>query len=158
MIGRGGQLPWRIPTDLKTFRRLTMGKPVIMGRKTFASLGKPLPGRDNIVVSRDPGFAVPEGVHLATSLAAALDIARRIVAGAVQGEIMVIGGAEIYSQALPLADRVYLSRVHAQPAGDALFPPLDPASWQLVETTSVAAGPGDEHAFTLMIYARRLDS
>ena len=106
-------MPWRLPTDLKTFRRLTMGKPVIMGRKTFQSIGKALDGRRNIVVSRDAGFAATD-VSVARSLDDAIALARSWCGA---DEIMVIGGAEIYRQALPLADRVYLTRVHAQPGG-----------------------------------------
>lgn len=154
VIGRGGELPWRIPSDLKTFRRLTLGKPVIMGRKTFASLGKPLPGRDNIVVTRDPAFAA-DGVQVAASLDAALALAGRLAAERGAGEVMVIGGGQIYAEALARADRIYLSRVHATPAGDAHFPLLCEGDWQVVERQPLAPDPRDEHAVTLIVYERR---
>ncbi len=153
MIGRGGVMPWHIPSDLKTFRRLTMGKPVIMGRKTFQSIGKPLPGRDNIVVTRDPSFS-PGGVLVARSLDEAIAKARSLASERGGTEIMVIGGGEIYAQALPLADRVYLTRVHAHPEGDATFPPLPPSEWQLERSEPIMPADADEHRCTLMVYAR----
>ena len=107
VIGRNGALPWHVPSDLKTFRRHTMGKPVIMGRKTYASIGKPLPGRDNIVVTRDAGFSAA-GTNRAASIDEALDIARQKAAERGVDEIMVIGGAEIFALTVPLADRIYL--------------------------------------------------
>mgnify|MGYP001441051500 CR=1 FL=1 len=153
VIGRGGVMPWRIPSDLNNFRRLTMAKPVIMGRKTYRSIGKPLPGRDNIVVTRDPAFR-PDGVLVSINLEGALDVARHLAARRGGGEIMVIGGAEIYRQALPLADRVYLTVVHANPDGDAVFPPLDPLIWRIVRQAPIAPDPADEHPCTLMVYER----
>ncbi|MFZ4805815.1 MAG: dihydrofolate reductase [Hyphomicrobiaceae bacterium] len=153
VIGRGGQLPWRMPSDLKTFRRLTMGKPVIMGRKTFRSLGKPLEGRDNIVVTRDADFAAP-GAMVASSLDAALALARRAAEARGVDEIAVIGGADIYEQTIARADRIYLSRIHAAIEGDATFAPLDPSKWQEVERTPIATGDRDEHRATLVVYDR----
>jgi dihydrofolate reductase len=153
VIGRGGRLPWRIPSDLKAFRRLTFGKPVIMGRKTYQSIGKPLDQRDNIVVTRDRAFR-PEGIIVAPSLEAALDQARALAAAKSIGEIMVIGGAELYRQALPLADRIYLTRVHAEPDGDALFPPLSPAEWREVSREPLPRDAADEYACTFIILER----
>jgi dihydrofolate reductase len=154
VIGRGGGLPWRIPSDLKTFRRLTLGKPIIMGRKTFQSIGKPLDQRDNLVVTRDPAFHAP-GIIVAGSLEAALDKARALAAAKGHDEIMVIGGAELYRQALPLVDRIYLTRVHAEPQGDALFPPLSAGEWREVSREPLPRDARDEHACTLVILERR---
>ena len=121
VIGRGGDLPWRLPSDMKRFRRITMGKPLIMGRKTFASLPKALDGRDNIVVTRNAAFAA-EGAIVARDLDEALRIARECAKARGADEIVVIGGAEIFRAALPLADRIYLTRVHALLEGDVFFP------------------------------------
>jgi dihydrofolate reductase len=152
VIGRGGRLPWRIPSDLKTFRRLTLGKPIIMGRKTYQAIGKPLGGRDNIVVTRDPAFRAQ--VTVATSLEAAVDKACALALAKGVDEIMVIGGAEIFCQALPLADRIYLTRVHAAPEGDAGFPSLAPSEWREVSREPLPRDARDEHACTLLILQR----
>lgn len=125
VIGRDGAMPWRIPTDLKRFKALTMGHPVIMGRKTWESLGRALPGRENVVVTRQSHFRA-EGAVVVHSLADAVAHARN--AGAT--DAFVIGGGEIYRQALPAADVVHLTRVHASFEGDATFPPLDPSQWR----------------------------
>jgi dihydrofolate reductase len=153
VIGNNGGLPWRMPSDLKRFRALTMGKPVVMGRKTFQSLPKPLDGRDNIVVTRDPAFR-PSGAQTAPSLAAALDLARAHADRRGAEEIMVIGGGEIYAAALQMAERVYLTRVHTVLAGDTRFPPLDPARWRLIAAEPIARGPKDDHEATAEIYDR----
>ena len=129
VIGKDGGLPWRLSSDLKAFRRLTMGKPIVMGRRTFQSIGKPLDGRDNIVVTRDPHFEVP-GVSAVATIDEALTLARILATTRGAGEVMVIGGADIYETLLPLADRIYLTRVHASPQGDRHFPPLEPAEWR----------------------------
>ena len=151
VIGRGNALPWRLKSDLRRFRSLTMGKPVVMGRKTFLSLGKPLPGRTNIVVSRDPVFAA-DGVLAAASLAAALDAAVGDALRRGAGEIAVIGGAELYAQALPVADRLEITRVHADIQGDATFPPIDPSLWQEVARTAQAGAQGDDADMTFITY------
>jgi len=153
VIGRGGQLPWRMPSDLKTFRRLTMGKPVVMGRKTFQSLGKPLEGRDNIVVTRDADFAAP-GAIVACDLDAALALAHRAAEARGVGEIAVIGGADIYRQTMARADRIYLSRIHAVVEGDATFPSPDPSDWREVERSPIPTGDHDDHRATLVVYDR----
>lgn len=153
VIGNDGGLPWRLPSDLRRFRAMTMGKPVIMGRKTFQSLPKALDGRDNIVVTRDTAFQ-PQGGTAAQSLEEALETARARAAERGVDEIMVIGGSEIYAAALPLAQRVYLTRVHATPAGDARFPALSPSEWQLVREESLPRGERDEHAATLHVFDR----
>ncbi len=150
VIGRNSQMPWRIPSDLKTFRRLTLGKPVIMGRKTFQSLGRPLDGRLNIVVSRDPQFKA-EGATVVTSLAAAIAAAK---AHTIADEIMIIGGAEIYRAALPQVSRIYLTRVHAQPEGDATFQVPAGMGWREVSATPLSCGQNDDFACTLIILER----
>lgn len=124
-IGKDGALPWRIPADLKWFRARTMGHHVVMGRKTWASIGRALPGRTNVVVSRDPELSVPDGVVLVDGLGAAIDRAR----AAGDDEVFVIGGGELYRAALPYADRIYLTRIHADVDGDAWFPTIDAADW-----------------------------
>jgi len=131
VIGRQGGMPWHLSGDFKFFKATTMGKPVIMGRKTHQSIGRPLPGRTNIVVTRDPAFAA-EGVELARDLTAALELA----AATGSPEIMVIGGAEIYRQALADADRIYLTEVHLSPDGDAHFPALAADEWREVSRES----------------------
>lgn len=155
VIGRDGDLPWRLSTDLKLFRRLTMGKPVVMGRKTWATLQKkPLDGRDNIVVTRDPDF-VAEGAILARSIEDGLEKAR--AAAVVRGadEIMIIGGAEIYRATLAVADRVYLTEVSAEPEGDAFFPALSGTEWRLVSEQAIERGPADQFDAVLKLLERR---
>jgi dihydrofolate reductase len=125
VIGKQGALPWRIPADLRWFRARTMGHHVIMGRRTWASIGRPLAGRTNIVVSRDPDLAVPDGVVVERGLDAAIDRAR--TAG--DDELFVIGGGELYRAALPQAHRIYLTRIHADVDGDAWFPEIVAAEW-----------------------------
>lgn len=126
VIGVDNQLPWRLPGDLKYFKARTLGKPVVMGRKTFESIGRPLPGRLNIVVTRNPDWQAA-GVQVAHSLDAALALA----AAAAPEEIMLIGGAELYRQALPQADVLYLTEIDAEFAGDAFFPEVDLARWRI---------------------------
>lgn len=146
VIGRDGQLPWRMSTDLKRFRALTLGKPVVMGRKTYESIGKPLDGRDTIIVSRRPGYAAPApGVHVATGIEAALALGRTLAAGRGADEVMVIGGAEVFAAAMPYADRIYLTRIHASPPGDVTWSPLEPAAW--VETFRETLPQGEKDQF-----------
>jgi dihydrofolate reductase len=137
-IGRQGQLPWRLPDDLRRFKALTMGKPVVMGRKTWESIGRALPGRRNLVISRQHGFLAP-GAEVVESLDAALAAAGEVP------EVCVIGGAEIYRLALPAADRVHLTRVHATVDADARFAKLDPAQWEELSREDHAAD--DRHAY-----------
>lgn len=125
VIGRDGRLPWRLPEDLRRFRELTMGKPVLMGRQTFESIGRPLPGRRNVVISRRPGLEI-DGCEVAASPEAALALLDDA------GESMVIGGEAIYRHFLPQAQRIHRTRVHTTLEGDAFFPKLDPATWRLV--------------------------
>lgn len=153
VIGDDNRLLWRLRTDLRRFRDRTLGKPVIMGRKTFESIGKPLPGRDTIVLTRDPAFAV-EGVTIATGMDEALTKAKAISARSGAGEIMIAGGADVYRQFLPLAQRIYLTRVDATPSGDATFPDVDTGVFQIVTREAHPQGPDDEHAFEFIDYAR----
>ncbi|WP_142848069.1 dihydrofolate reductase [Telmatospirillum sp. J64-1] len=127
VIGRGNQLPWHLPGDLKWFKAKTLGKPVVMGRKTFQSIGKPLPGRPNIVVTRDRSFAA-EGITVAHSLQDGLHQAESLLDGG--DEVMVIGGAEIFRECLPLARRLYLTEVHAEVEGDVYLPEIDRGQWR----------------------------
>jgi len=153
VIGRDGQLPWRVKSDLKHFRELTIGKPVVMGRKTFESIGKPLAGRTNIVLTRDLSVKVPGGA-LATSLDAALGYARDDARKRGVDEIMVIGGSDVFADTLPLAHRLEITHVHAAPEGDAYFPPIDPAVWREVVRREYPAGPGDSASFAVTVYLR----
>ncbi|MGE0627317.1 MAG: dihydrofolate reductase [Hyphomicrobiaceae bacterium] len=154
VIGRDGRIPWHQRSDLRRFRALTMGKPVVMGRKTFQSLPNVLDGRDNIVVSRDPAFQ-PDGAHAAPDVEAAIALARTCAARRGVDEIMVIGGAQVYAAVLPMADRIYLTRVHATLPGDTFFADPDPAAWAEVRRESLLKADGDDHAATLMVLERR---
>lgn len=129
-IGVDNKLPWYLPEDLKFFKRVTSGKPVIMGRQTFDSLGKPLPNRTNIVITRNPAFRAPEGVRVVHSLDEALKVAEAVAHIAGNEEIMVIGGEQIFAAVLDRADRLYLTEVEKAVAGDAFFPPWDRTQWQ----------------------------
>jgi dihydrofolate reductase len=154
VIGARSGLPWRLPSDLKRFKALTTGKPVVMGRKTFQSIGKPLAQRANIVISRDPSFGAP-GIDVASSLDAALILARargRCMAGA--DEICVIGGGEIYRQALAFADRLYLTQVLADPPGDTYFPPVDAKEWKVVAAEDIPVTDRDSHPMRFVVYER----
>ena len=154
VIGRDGQMPWHLRSDLRHFRALTLNKPVIMGRKTYESIGKPLPGRTNIVMTHDLGFAVPGGV-LATSLDAALGYAREDAKARGIDEIMVIGGSGVCSATMPLAQRLEITHVHASPEGDTLFPPIDAREWHESSRQFYDAGPHDSASFTVATYLRR---
>jgi len=150
VIGSDGKMPWRLSTDMKRFKRLTMGKPVVMGRKTFESIGKPLAGRPNVVVTRQPGFR-PEGATVAPSLDAALTLAAERQE---DGEVIVAGGGEIYAAAIGLAERLYITHVEARPEGDTRFPDIDPAIWRATATETVPAGEKDSAATRFVIYER----
>jgi dihydrofolate reductase len=154
VIGRDGQLPWRLKSDLQHFRKVTLNRPVIMGRKTHDSIGKLLAGRTNIVLTRDLRLVAP-GAVLATSLHAALGFARADAAKRGVDEIIVIGGSDIFAATMPMADRLEITHVHASPEGDALFPPIEPDVWQEVSREDHYAGPDDDASFTLATYIRR---
>jgi dihydrofolate reductase len=138
VIGAKGDLPWRLSADLKRFKALTMGKPIVMGRKTYESIGRPLPGRQNIVITRNTDF-VADGCYVVTSIEAAID-----AAGDAE-EIMIIGGSHIYEAFLPRADRIYLTRVQAEVEGDAYLPHIDNDKWQEVSAKSHAADDSNDH-------------
>jgi dihydrofolate reductase len=140
VIGRDNALPWRLPQDLKRFKAFTLGKPVLMGRKTFESIGRPLPGRDNLVLSRDRGYYA-HGVIVVHSVEEALVQAQASV------ELVAIGGAEIFRLVLPFARRMYLTHVHADVPGDTYFPGFDPSQWADLECSTHP--PDDEHAYAL---------
>jgi dihydrofolate reductase len=154
VIGRDNRLIWRLKTDLRRFRELTIGKPMIIGRKTHESIGRPLPGRETIVLTRDKGFAA-EGVHVAHSWDEALSQAERLADRMDAPEIVVGGGAEIYKLALPQVQRLYLTRVHAEPEGEAVFPPFDRSAFREVRRDPRQKGPDDDYAFTFIDFERR---
>ena len=153
IIGRDGRLPWRLSSDLKTFRRLTMGKPVVMGRRTFQSLKKPLDGRENIVLSTDPFFA-PEGASVVESFKDAITLARTLALTSGVDEIMVIGGAAVFEAALPLADRIYWTEVHASPPGDVSFPAIDLSEWRETSREALPPSEKDDVTATLKVLER----
>lgn len=152
VIGRNNALPWHLPDDLKWFKRVTLGKPVIMGRKTFESIGRPLPGRPNIVVTTTPGWSA-EGTLTARSLPEAFALAAPL-----QGpdeEVAVIGGARLFAEALDRADILYFTEVHLSPEGDVRFPPFDRSDWQEIERIPGAPGPQGEQTHTFVALRRK---
>jgi len=154
VIGRAGAMPWRLKSDMQHFRTLTSGRPVVMGRKTYLSLSiKPLPGRTNVVVTRDADFTAP-GVLVAPSLEAALAAARGDAMRREVDEIMIIGGAEIYAQAMPEARRLEITLIRALPEGDTRFPAIEAGMWKEVARTAHSAGPDDEAAYDFVSYRR----
>ena len=153
VIGRGNAMPWRLPSDLKRFKALTIGKPVVMGRKTYLSIGKPLPGRTNIVVTRDASFSTPGAVAV-MSLDAALAVARGYALRRGADAIAIIGGTDIFAQAMPLADRLEITHVHASPDGDSFLPPIDEKLWRAAARSEHSAGPLDEASFSYVTYVR----
>jgi dihydrofolate reductase len=154
VIGRDNQLIWRLRSDLQRFKALTLGRPMVMGRKTYQSIGKPLPGRETIVVTRDPAFR-PDGVMTAADLDAALTLAQDRAKALGADSVPVVGGGEIYRQAMPAADLIRLTRVHCAPEGDTRFPDPDPALFVETGRESHPAGPHDEFSFTFIDYSRR---
>jgi dihydrofolate reductase len=147
VIGSGNQLPWRLPDDLKRFKALSLGKPIVMGRKTFDSIGRPLPGRLNIVISRQPGLEIP-GCTVVTSIDEAIAAARPAP------EIVIVGGADIYRQVLPQVQVIHLTRVHASVDGDVVFPTLQEQQWREVAKEYHPADERHAHAFTFSTLER----
>jgi dihydrofolate reductase len=147
VIGRAGGLPWHLPADLKHFKATTMGKPIVMGRRTFEAIGRALPGRRSIVVTRNTALSAP-GVDTATSLQGALELTDEAE------EIMVTGGGELYRVALPLARRVYFTRIHATIEGDTFFPELNPRDWHEVAREERAADEKNAHALSFITLER----
>jgi dihydrofolate reductase len=153
VIGRNNALPWHLSEDLRYFKRVTMGKPIIMGRKTWESIGRPLPGRTNIVITRDQNFQTV-GVRVVHSLDDALRLAEHI--GVIEGaeEAVVIGGAEIYALALPKAERLYLTQVHAEVDGDAWFPEFDLSQWQELAREDFKAEGPNPYPYSFIVLER----
>lgn len=153
VIGINNNLPWHLPEDLRYFKQVTMGKPIIMGRKTFESIGRPLPGRTNIVITRDPAYA-PDNVKVVHSLDAAFDMAESIAMIDGVDEAMIIGGAQIYEQALEKADRLYLTQVHADVHGDAWFPAFHPGEWMEIGREDFDASGPNPYDYSFIVLQR----
>ncbi len=154
VIGANNGLPWRLSSDMKRFKALTWGKPLVMGRKTYLSIPRALPGRETIVVTRDPAFA-PWGVNIAHELEAALGLAAQRAGAMGAEEIIVAGGADIYTQTMARASRLYITEVALDAVGDARFPPIDPSQWREARRWKGERGPRDEADFTFVDYERR---
>ena len=154
VIGMEGDMPWQLSTDLKRFKALTIGKPMIMGRKTFMAIGSPLPGRTSIVITRDKTWQA-EGVVPVHSLESAISVAKEIAQASEQYEICIVGGGEIYRQSIDLADVIHITRVHASPKGDTLFPEIDPNIWEEVYREHVPCGEKDTADTTYLVYERK---
>lgn len=147
VIGSRGALPWRLSDDLRRFKEVTMGKPIVMGRKTWDSIGRPLPGRQNIVITRQRDFEA-EGCEVVGSVAEAM------TAAGDAAEVMVIGGSQVYALFMPVADEMYLTRVHAEVEGDAFFPVVHETEWQLIDEENHCADDRNEHAFSFQRFER----
>jgi dihydrofolate reductase len=152
VIGKDNQLPWHLPADLKHFKRLTMGKPIVMGRRTFESIGRPLPGRTNIIVTADTGFREQPGCIVAHSIEEAFEAAAEEAGSS--DELMVIGGASLYEQTLPLADRIYLTLIHHGFEGQALFPHYDAREWQEIERSDHEPDERNPFAYSFTVMQR----
>ena len=150
VIGKDNQMPWHLPADLAHFKRVTLGKPVLMGRKTFESIGRPLPGRRNLVISRNPGYQA-EGIEVVGSVEAAL----ALLAGNSVEELMVIGGGHLYAEMLPRADCLYLTRIDLAVEGDTRFPAFDDGQWQRVDCESHPADEKNPHPYSFETWQRR---
>jgi dihydrofolate reductase len=154
VIGAGGTIPWKLKADQQRLKALTMGKPLIMGRKTFESLRRPLPGRTNIVITRDANYRA-SGAIVTTSFENALVIARADALRRSAAEIAVIGGVDIYTRALPVTDRLEITEVHARIEGETRFPPIDAALWRETGRTRHAAGADDTADYSYVTYCRQ---
>ncbi|MDC0664057.1 dihydrofolate reductase [Marinobacter sp. SS21] len=154
VIGRNNALPWYLPGDLRYFKQATMGKPIIMGRKTWDSIGRPLPGRLNVVITRKADWPVPDGVRQAASLADALVTAEAQAELEGGDEVMVIGGGQIYAEALPLVDRMYITQVHAEVAGDAHFPIVNWDEWEEIGREDFSASDNNPYDYSFVVYQR----
>jgi dihydrofolate reductase len=154
VIGGDGRLPWRLPSDLKRFKAVTIGKPMLMGRKTFEGIGRPLPGRETIVLTRDPVFTSP-GIHVAHTLEDGLKLAAICARAMGASEVIVAGGGELYRQTLPHASRLDVTQVDLSPVGDATFPHIDETIWRETSRTPFTKGEKDDASFTVVIFERR---
>jgi len=157
VIGSDQTIPWRVPSDMAFFKRMTMGKPIVMGRKQFETVGKPLPGRTNIVITRQRGYQ-PEGVLVFHDVETALEQARRIAQADGVDEIMIIGGGELYAQLMERADRLYITHIDLHPAGDVGFPAIAPEQWAVIDLPEVTPSPRDEASYRVKVYERRRDT
>ena len=155
VIGASGASPWRLKSDMARFKALTMGKPVVMGRKTYDSIGRPLDGRDTIVVTRADDFSAP-GVHVAHSIEEAMALGRALAAKRGVDEVAVIGGEEVFRLALPLANRIYLTLVHGQPLGDIRFEFPDANTWRETAREPMVQGPGDQYPADFVVLERQV--
>ena len=153
VIGRDNKLPWYLPNDLKYFKRVTLGKPIIMGRNTWESLKRPLPGRTNIVISRQEGYRA-EGAKRVSTLDEALELAENVALIDGRDEVVVIGGAQIYELALPRADRLYLTEVHAEVHGDTFFPEIEAGQWREVARDDFRAEEPNPYDYSFVVYDR----
>lgn len=153
IIGRDGDLPWRLPSDLKHFKRVTLGKPCLMGRKTWESLQFPLPGRPNLVLTRNADYAA-KGAQVFSDMCTMIGKGYELAGAAGVDEIMLIGGAQLYETLLPRLDRLYITNVDAEVEGDAVFPQIDPAQWRLTGETAPEKGPKDEFSFHVAVFDR----
>ena len=151
VVGIDNKLPWHLPEDLKYFKRITTGKAVIMGRKTYESIGRPLPNRTNIVITRSTEFSAP-GIEVVNSLDAAIELAENVSLINAVDEVMVIGGAQIYEVALPQADRLYLTHVHANVEGDAYFPDVDMSQWKELGREDYDASETNPYNYSFVVY------
>ncbi|WP_375701996.1 dihydrofolate reductase [Bartonella sp. AA89HNZF] len=154
VIGREGVMPWHLSTDLQRFKALTLGKPIIMGKKTWDSLGRPLPGRTNIVITRDCTFNA-EGAVVAHSLSQACSLATNVASQNDVEEIFIIGGGEIFQQGLHMADKIFLTEVLASIEGDSFFPVFDKEKWTIVQTQDIPKGDKDSHPTRFVVYERK---
>jgi dihydrofolate reductase len=156
VIGSEQTIPWRVPSDMAFFKKTTMGKPILMGRKQYETVGKPLPGRTNIVITRQRDYQ-PEGVLVFHSIDDALAKAREIAQADGVDEIMIIGGGELYAQLMARADRLYITHIDLSPSGDVRFPAIAPEQWTVVDLPEVAPSPKDEATYRVKVYERRRD-
>jgi dihydrofolate reductase len=156
VIGSEQTIPWRVPSDMAFFKKTTMGKPILMGRKQYETVGKPLPGRTNIVITRQRDYQ-PEGVLVFHSIDDALAKAREIAQADGADEIMIIGGGELYAQLMARADRLYITHIDLSPSGDVRFPVIAPEQWTVVDLPEVAPSPKDEATYRVKVYERRRD-
>ncbi|WP_319519969.1 dihydrofolate reductase [uncultured Martelella sp.] len=154
VIGSNGDMPWKLSSDLKRFKAITVGKPVIMGRKTFESIGRPLPNRTNIIVTRNEGFKA-ENCIVINRLEDAVEIAQEEAQAVGAGSVCVIGGGEIYRQSMPYAGKLHITHVEKTLDGDTVFPKIDPAIWQVESSETVPAGEKDDYPTRYVVYVRK---
>jgi dihydrofolate reductase len=154
VIGNDQTIPWRVPSDMAFFKKTTMGKPIVMGRKQYETVGRPLPGRTNIVITRQADYQ-PEGVVVVHGIDAALARARAVAEAEGVDEIMIIGGGELYAQLIDRADRLYITHIDLSPAGDVRFPTIKPEQWSVVDLPEVMPSPKDEASYRVKVYERR---